>query len=298
MHVFLTGATGFIGSHLVTELVGTGHRVTGLSRSDAGIAALARAGADAVRGDVNDLPFLRAAAEAADAVVHAAFDHDHADMRRHSENDRRVVETLGAALAGSDRPLVVTSGTGLVRSGNGGPALETDGHLSSAEFPRAATEEAADALIAAGRHVMVVRLPQVHDTHRQGRITWQIQLAREQGSVAYVGGGANRVSAVHVGDAARLYGLVLASGRAGARYHAVAEEGVAMRDVAAAIGVRLGLPVASIDPGEAQAYFGWMAPLAAADLAASGASTRRELRWDPFGPDLLTDLRAQEPLVR
>jgi nucleoside-diphosphate-sugar epimerase len=296
MRVFITGATGFVGSAVVQELIGAGHDVTGLSRSDAGAEALIRAGAGVVRADINDLERLREAAEAADGVIHAAFNHDPAQMRESSENERQIISTLGAALAGSDRPLVVTSGTGLVASPAGRPAIETDEHATSAVVPRAATEEAADALMAAkdGR-VMVMRLPQVHDTRRQGRISWQIQIAQEQGWVAYVGEGANRVPAVHVSDAARLFRLAVERGQAGARYHAVDEEGVAMCDIAEAIGARLNLPVESIPPEQVPDYYGWMAQLATLDLPASGVLTRRWLDWAPAGPSLLTDLMNLEP---
>ena len=299
MRVLVTGATGFIGSAVVPELIGAGHQVMGLARSDAGAEALTRAGAEVFRGDVNDLHRLRTAAEAADGVIHAAFNHDFSNLKQHSEEDRKVIETLGDALAGtaqagSDRPLLITSGTGLVRSKSGGPARETDGHLSSAEFPRAASEEAADALIARGGRVMVMRLPQVHDTRRQGRITWHIQLARQQGWVAYIGEGANRVPAVHVADAARLYRLALEKGHAGARYHAVAEEGVTLRAIAAVIGAGLKMPVESITPEEAPEYFGWMAQLAAIDLAASSALTRQQLGWEPTGPGLIADLEQMQ----
>jgi nucleoside-diphosphate-sugar epimerase len=294
MRVFLTGATGFIGSYLVPELVHAGHRVVGLSRSDGGAEALRRAGADVFRGDVNDLVGLRTAAEAADGVIHAAFNHDFSDTRQSSENDRKVIETLGEALAGSDRPLIVTSGTGLVRSKTGAPAAETDDHVASADFPRAASEEAADALIAKGRRVMVLRLPQVHDTRKQGRVTWHIQTARERGRVAYVGEGKNRLPAVHVSDAVRLYRRVLEAGRAGARYHAVGEEGVAFREIAEVIGAGLKMPVLSVTPEEAPSYFGGMARLAALDLSASSERTRQELGWSPLGPDLLTDLRTMD----
>ena len=198
---------------------------------------------------------------------------------------------MGESLAGSDRPLVITSGTGLARSKTGGPSLETDDHGASAEFPRAATEEAADALIARGGRVMVMRLPQVHDTRKQGRVTYHIQTARQRGRVAYVGEGKNRLPAVHVSDAVLLYRLALEKGRAGARYHAVAEEGVALRDIAAVIGAGLKLPVESITPQQAREYFGWMAQLVTIDLAASGALTRQQLGWNPTGPDLLSDLR-------
>ena len=290
MRVFLTGATGFIGSFLVPELINAGHQVVGLSRSDSGAAALARAGAEVFRGDVNDLNCLRTAAKAADGVIHAAFNHDFSNLKKHSEDDRRVIETLGEVLAGSSRPLVISSGTGLARSKTGGPAIETDDHVTSAEYARAASEEAADAVIAKGGRVMVMRLSQVHDTRHQGRIALHIQLARQKGRVAYVGEGNNRLPAVHVSDAVRLYRLALEKGQPGARYNAVGEEGVAMRDIAEVIGAGLNLPVESITAEEAPEYFGWLANLATIDLAASGALTRRELGWDPIGPDLLTDL--------
>jgi nucleoside-diphosphate-sugar epimerase len=294
MRVFLTGATGFIGSSLVPELIGAGHCVVGLSRSDAGAKALARAGAEVFRGDVNDLDRLRIAAAAADGVIHAAFNHDFSNLKQTSEDDRRVIETLGGVLAGSDRPFIITSGTGLVRSKSGSPAVETDDHVTAAEFARAASEEAADALIARGGRVMVMRLPQVHDTRRFGRITQHIQLARQHGRVAYVGEGRNRLPAVHVSDAVRLYRLALEQGGPGARYHAVAEDGVALRDIAEVIGAGLKLPVQSITPEEAPDYFGGLATLATIDLAASGTLTRRQLGWTPTGPDLLTDLRAMD----
>lgn len=294
MRVFLTGATGFIGSHLVPELIAAGHDVTGLSRSDAGAEALTRAGAEVFRGDVNDLAGLRAAAGEAEGVIHAAFNHDYADQERSSENDRKAILALGEALAGSDRPLVVTSGTGLARSRSGHPAAETDGHVTSAEFARAATEEAADGLIARGQRVIVVRLPQVHDTRRFGRIALHIELARRHGRIAYVGEGSNRLPAVHVSDAVRLFRLALEKGVAGRRYHAVAEEGVALRDIAEVIGAGLRLPVESITDAQAPEYFGALAGLVAIDLAASSTLTRQELDWRPTGPGLLTDLRAAE----
>jgi nucleoside-diphosphate-sugar epimerase len=291
MRVFLTGATGFIGSSLVPELINAGHHVVGLCRSDAGAEALTRAGAEVVRGDVNDLDRLRAAAQTADGVIHAAFNHDFSSLRQHSEDDRKVIETLGEVLAGRDRPLVTTSGTGLARSGTGAPAAEIDDHVTSAEFPRAASEEAADALIARGGRVMVMRLPQVHDTRKFGRVSRHIQLAQQQGRVAYVGAGRNRLPAVHISDAVRLYRLALENGQAGARYHAVGEEGMALRDIAEVIGARLKMPAESITPEDAPEYFGGLADLAAMDLAASSALTRQQLGWTPAGPGLLTDLR-------
>jgi nucleoside-diphosphate-sugar epimerase len=291
MRVFVTGATGFVGSFVVPELISAGHDVVGLSRSDAGAEALASAGAKVFRGDVNDLEALRDAAGAADGIIHTAFNHDPSALKQHSENDRKVIATLGAALAGTGRPLIITSGTGLVQSKTGQPVTETDNHATSAVFARAASEEAAEALVAQGGNVMVMRLPQVHDTRRQGRIRWHIQIAREQDRVAYVGEGRNRVPAVHVSDAARLFRLALETGEAGARYHAVAEEGVPLREIAEVIGPRMRLPVESVTPEQAPGYYGWLASLATLDLPASGALTRQQLGWAPTGPGLLTDLR-------
>jgi nucleoside-diphosphate-sugar epimerase len=295
MRIFLTGATGFIGSYLVPELLKAGHQVVGLSRSEASAEKLARAGAEAFAGDVNDLDRLRAGATMSDAVIHAAFNHDFARVRQHSEEDRRVVEALGEALGGSDRPLIVTSGTGLVERRPGADCVtETDARASLETAPRAATEEAADAAFAKGARVIVMRLPQVHDTRHQGRIAHHIRLAREKGYVAYIGDGVNRLPAVHALDAVRLFRLALEHGRAGGRYHAVAEEGVPMRDIAEVIGAGLNIPVESITPEAAPGYFGVLARLARLDLAASSALTRQELGWAPTRPDLLTDLRRME----
>ncbi len=291
MRVFVTGATGFVGSATVSELIGAGHQVIGLSRSDAGADTLVRAGAAVVRGDVNDLQWLRKAASGAEAIIHTAFNHDaSADVREQSENDRKVIATLGAALPGP-APLIITSGTGLVQSANGDPVIETDPHAPSSVFPRAASEEAAEALLEQGRNVMVIRLPQVHDTRRQGRILRHVQLAKQQGSVAYIGDGTNRLPAAHVTDVARLYRLALENGQRGARYHAVAQEGVTLRAIAEVLGARMELPVQSLTPQQAPAYFGPLLPLARLDLPASGAQTRQRLAWNPTGPDLLTDLR-------
>lgn len=290
MRVFLTGATGFVGSYLVPELVRAGHHVIGLTRSDAGEEALTRAGAEAFRGDVNDLNHLRIVADTADGIIHAAFNHDFSNIKKHSEDDRKVIEALGE-VAGLDRPFIVTSGTGLARSKTGGLAMETDDHVTSAEYPRAATEEAADALVARGAHVIVMRLSQVHDADKQGRVSLHIDIARKKGRVAYVGDGKNRLPAAHVTDVARLYRLALEKGKRGARYNAVAEEGVALRDICEAIGAGLNMPVESIPLEEAQEYFGGMARLTTIDLAASSALTREQLDWNPTGPDLLSDLR-------
>ena len=292
MRVFVTGATGFVGSATVSELIRAGHEVIGLSRSDTGAEFLTRAGATVARGDVNDLQRLREAASGAEAIIHTAFNHDaSADVRQESENDRKVITTLGAALPGPRAPLIITSGTGLVQSATGGPVTETDPHAPSSVFPRAASEEAAEALIEQGRNVMVIRLPQVHDTHRQGRILRHIQLARQRGSVAYIGEGTNRLPAAHVTDVARLYRLALEHGQRSARYHAVTQQGVPLRAIAEVLGTQLGLPIQSLTPQQAPAYFGPLLPLARLDLPASGTQTQQRLDWNPTGPDLLTDLR-------
>lgn len=292
MRVLLTGATGFIGSYLVPELLRGGHQVIGLTRTDKGAKALKEAGAESIFGELTDLKSLRDAAASVDGVIHTAFNHDFSKIKENSEIDRRVIETLGEALAGSKRPLIVSSGTGLVdRTKTNGLALETDVSVSSAEFPRAATEEAADAMLARGVHIVVVRLSQVHDTAHQGRLAEHIRIAREKGYVAYVGQGENRLSAVHVTDTAKLYRLALENGEAGARYHAVAEEGVPMHAIARQLGESLVLPVRSLTDKEGEEYFGWISALAQIDLGASGKATQAQLGWLPEGPGLLEDLR-------
>jgi nucleoside-diphosphate-sugar epimerase len=288
MRVFVTGATGFVGSAVVAELIAAGHQVLGLTRSDAGAQALAAAGAEAHRGSLQDLESLKQGAARSDGVIHLAFNHDFSTYLANCEDDRRVIAALGAALAGSARPLLVTSGTGMAAPGR--PATEDDPPASSAEIPRAASEEAADELAAEGVNAAVVRLPQVHDTERQGLITYAVETAREKGVSAYVGEGVHRWAAAHVSDTARLYRLALERAEPRARYHAVAEEGVAMRDIALAIGRRLAVPVKSIAPEEAPAHFGWLAMFVARDGAASSVLTRARLGWAPTGPGLLEDL--------
>lgn len=291
MRVFVTGATGFIGSAIVPELIDAGHQVLGLARNDAGAQSLIAAGAQVHRGHLEDLESLRSGAAAADAVIHAAFIHDFSRFRENCEIDRRAIEALGSALAGSDKLLIVTSGTGMSASGPGMPATESDSPVSSAVIPRAATEEAAAAVAAEGVRVAVMRLPQVHDTTKQGLVTYAIQVAREKGVAAYVGDGHNRWPAAHRLDVARLYCLALEKGEAGARYHAVAEEGVPARAIAETIGRGLNLPAASITPEQATAHFGWLATFVNLDLPASSAQTREKLGWNPAGPTLLTDLK-------
>ncbi|HLH48064.1 MAG TPA: SDR family oxidoreductase, partial [Roseiarcus sp.] len=245
MRVFVTGATGFIGSPVVKELVAAGHRVLGLCRSDEKAAALAAAGAEVYRGSIDDLDGLKAAAARADGVIHLAFKHDFSNFVANCENDRHVIKALGSALAGSDRPLIVTSGTGIANTIPGQPAKEDNATVGSNLHPRAASEEAAVAVAADGVNVSVVRLPQVHDTVKQGLITPAIEIYREKGACAYIGDGLNRWPAAHVLDVARLYRLAIEKAEPNAKYHAVAEQGVPMRDIAETLGQRLKLPVKS-----------------------------------------------------
>jgi nucleoside-diphosphate-sugar epimerase len=298
MRIFVTGATGFIGSAIVPELISAGHQVLGLTRSDAGAQSLTAAGAQVHRGDLNDLESLRAGAALSDGVIHTAFIHDFSKFQEVCEVDRRAIEALGAALAGSDRRLLITSGTGIANSAPGRSATEEDAPDISHPIPRVASELAAASLAAKGVRVGVMRLPQVHNTVKQGLVTYAIELARQKGVSAYIGDGGNRWPAVHVLDAARLYRLALEKLEAGARYHAVAEEGVPMRDVAEVIGQGLKVPVISISPEEAPAHFGWLAAFAGRDLPASGALTKERLAWQPAGPGLIVDLehmRYHEP---
>jgi len=289
MRIFLTGATGFIGSAIVPELINAGHQVLGLTRSDAGAQSLAAAGAEVHRGTLEDLESLRSGAAQSDGVIHCAFDHDFSNFVANCEKDRRAIGALGAALAGSDRPLVITSGTGMGNTVHGQPATEDAFHADN-PHPRKASELAGASMLEAGINVSVVRLPQVHDTVKQGLITQAVAIAREKGVSAYVGDGSNRWPAAHVLDVARLYRLALEKRQAGARYHAVAEQGVAVREIAEVLGRGLKVPVVAMSPEQAAGHFGWLAPFVGMDIPASSAQTRARLGWHPTGPGLIADL--------
>jgi nucleoside-diphosphate-sugar epimerase len=280
MRVFVTGATGFIGSAVVRELLCAGHQVLGLARSDTGARSLAAAGAEVHRGDLEDLERLRSGAAASDGVIHLAFIHDFSRFQEVCEADRRAIEALGDALAGSDRHLVITSGTGMGTAVPGQPSTE-DHFDPNHPNPRAASELAAEAVAARGVSVSVVRLPQVHNTEKQGLVTPTIAFARQKGVSAYIGDGLNRWPAVHVLDAAPVYRLALEKGTTRARYHAVAEEGVTAREIAEAIGRGLKIPVVSVSPGEAANHFGWLGFFAGLDMPASSALTQKRLGWRP-----------------
>ncbi|WP_300156232.1 SDR family oxidoreductase [Solidesulfovibrio sp.] len=290
MRVFVTGATGFVGSAVVRELIEAGHQVVGLARSQAAARALVAAGAQAHDGSLEELESLRRGAAAADGVIHTAFIHDFRKFKDNCETDRRAVTALCEALAGSGRPLVVTSALGILPQGR--LATEDTEPASGAASPlRAPTEAAARAAAVAGASVSLVRLaPTVHGDGDHGFVPLLVDLARRTGVSAYVGDGENRWPAVHRLDAARLFRLVLEAGAPRPVCHAVAEEGVAFRDIAGVIGRRLGLPVTALSAPEATGHFGWFAPFAAMDIPASSRRTREWLGWQPTGSGLIEDL--------
>ncbi len=290
MRVFVTGATGFVGAAVVRELTAAGHGVIGLARSAAAAEALATLGVEVHRGDVTDPESLRQGAAKADAVVHTAFIHDFSRYQENCETDRRAVTALGEGLASTDRPLIVTSATGILPPG--AVSVEEDTPLSGVHaHPRAASEEAAAALADEGLRVWVMRLPaSVHGDGDHGFVPMLIDLARKTEVSAFVGDGLNRWPAVHRLDVARLYRLVLEADGSGGRVHGVAEEGVAFREIAEVIGRRLGVPAVGITKDEAAGHFGWMARFAPLDIPASAVRTRATFGWQPEQARLIADL--------
>jgi nucleoside-diphosphate-sugar epimerase len=291
MRIFLTGATGFIGSAIVPELIQAGHQVIGMTRSESGARSLEEAGAEVHRGALEEPGSLRRGAEKADAVIHTAFDHDFSRFAENCQKDDRAIRAMGEALKGSDRPLLITSGTGMGNAHLGTLAQETIFNVEHAN-PRVASELAGQALLEDGVNVSVVRLPQVHNTIKQGLISPLIEIVRAKGVVGYIGDGRNRFPAGHLLDVAVLYRLAVERGEPGARYNAVAEEGIPTREIAEALGRGLKLPVVSVAPDRSAEHFGWMAMFMNLDFPASSAWTCETLRWTPTGPGLIADLDA------
>jgi len=292
MRIFVTGAPGFIGSALVPLLIQAGHQVLGLTRSEAGAETLRKLGADVLHGNIEDLDSLRDGAAKSDGVIHLAFNHDFSRLQQNCDDDRKAIQTIGEVLLGSNRPFIITSGTAMAANVDGNPSAE-DGPTASWN-PRTASEAAVKELTERGVNTSIVRLAQIHDTRKQGLITYSVILARQKRLSAYLGDGANRWPAAHLSDAARLYHLAFEKAEPGAIYHAVGEEGITMKAVAEALGRGLNVPVVSIKPEDAEAHFGWMARFAGHDMPSSSAITQQKLNWKPTGPGLIADLDAMD----
>jgi nucleoside-diphosphate-sugar epimerase len=291
MRVFLTGSTGFIGSQVTRELLNAGHQVLGLTRSDTGARALLAMGAESHQGNIEDLTSLQRGAEACDAVIHTAFDHDFAHFVANCQKDSRAIAALGSALEGSERPLIITSGTPMGSPAPGHPADE-DHFDAGHPNPRIASELAGEALLQRGVNVVVMRLSQIHNPYKQGLVTEVIKLAREKAVSAYIDEGLNQWSAAHVVDTAHLYRLALEKYQPGARYHATAESSISFRLIAETIGEGLGLPTVAVPAGQAMASFGWLASFAGKDMSSMSNKTQMRLGWKPSGPGLIADLRS------
>jgi len=286
MKVFVTGASGFVGSAVVRELLGAGHQVVGLARSDASAASIAAAGAEVLRGSLDDLDSLRSGAAAADGVIHTAYIHNFPNFAASAEADRRAIEALGAALAGSDRPFVVTGGSGGLAPGR----LATEEDTVPAGMPRV-SEQLGLSLAAQGVRVSIMRLPtSVHGEGDHGFVPRLITIAREKGVSAYPGDGSNRWPAVHRIDAARLYRLALETAPTGSRLHPIGDEGVPTREIAEVIGRHLSLPVVALPAEQAGEHFGWLAAFFALDIPVSSTLTRQRFGWQPTQPGLIADL--------
>jgi nucleoside-diphosphate-sugar epimerase len=293
MRVFVTGASGFIGLAVVKELLGAGHSVLGLARSDDSAKAVAAAGADVLRGELTDLDSLRKGASETDGVIHTAFIHDFSKFMENGQIDKRAIEAMGGVMAGTNKPLVVSSGTAMIAPGR----LATEDMRPANEMTPRVSEQMAFGLADKGVRASAIRLaPSTHGTSeigfRAGFVSYAIQVAQEKGVSAYVGDGMNRWSQGHRLDAAKVYRLALEKGRAGAAYHPIGEEGVAIKDIAAAIGKKLNLPVTSIAPEKAGEHFGFLGMFLGLDIPASSAITQAELGWTPAGPGLLADIEA------
>ena len=289
MRVFVTGATGFVGTAIVQELINAGHQVLGLARSDASAKKLTDAGAEVHRGDLEDLDSLRSGAAQAEGVIHAGFIHDFTRFAEVCEIDKIAIETIGRILAGSDRPFIVTSGTALISPGK----LATENTLPpvNPDWPRA-SEQTADEVAVSGIRAATVRLsPSVHgDEDKHGFIPILVNIAKEKGVSAYVSEGQNRWNAVHRLDAAHLFRLALENATSGARYHAAAEEAITVKTIAEAIGKQLNIPIISVAPEAAAEHFGWFSHMAAIDCPTSSQWTQEHLNWHPTNVSLLTDI--------
>jgi nucleoside-diphosphate-sugar epimerase len=288
MRIFVTGATGFIGSALVPELLQAGHHVLGLTRSEAGAEALRKAGAEVLHGNLEDPDSLRKGAADSDGVIHLAFNHDFSRNEKNVADERKAITAMAEVLLGSDRPFVVTSATAMAANVDGKPSTE-DSPTSSFN-PRAGMEKVVKEFVDRGVNISVVRLSQIHDTRKQGLVPYLLAVTRQKGVSAYVGDGSNRWAAAHVSDVARLYRLAFEKAEPGAIYHAADEEGVPMKAIAEAHARGLKVPVVSIKPEEAQAHFGWLARFAVLDVPSSSALTQQKLNWKPTGPGLIADL--------
>ena len=291
MRVFLTGSTGFIGAQVARELIDAGHQVLGLTRSAGGARALRAIGAESHHGDIEDLSSLQRGAENCDAVIHTAFDHHFANFVANCQKDSRVIAALGAALEGSERPLIITSSTAMGSSAPG-HAADEDHFNPDHPNPRVASALAGQALLQRGVNVVAMRLSQIHNPVRQGLVTELIKQAREKGVSAYIDEGLNQWSAAHLEDTAHLYRLALEKHQPGARYHATAESGIAFRLIAEAIGEGMGLPIVSVSSHKAAASFGWLSTFVGKDMSCLSNKTQERLGWQPSGPGLIEDLKS------